>query len=75
MNKEDKLIEYRYLNMDRKCFVKDQVELIKTTGKGALVRAIPNYQFNQCLIASGSEWFSEYQAIALCRSLLHVLEA
>ena len=65
-------IEYRYLNMDTKRFVRTQTELIE--GKcGGLVRAIPNYEHNQVLYAASRNHFTEAEAILLCRKIARVL--
>jgi hypothetical protein len=42
-------------------------------GKGSLLRAIPNYQHNQCLIAGGRAEFSEVAAVLKCKRLTGIL--
>ncbi len=66
-------IEYRYLNMDTGRFHETQEDMVKCLGKGSLLRAIPNYQHNQCLIAGGRQEFSEAAAILKCKRLTGVL--
>ncbi len=66
-------IEYRYLNMDTGRFHETQEDMVKCLGKGSLLRAIPNYQYNQCLIAGGRAEFSEAAAVLKCKRLTGVL--
>ena len=69
---ESNPIEYRFLNMDAMMFVKDAAELSRSLGVGSLIRAIPNWQHNQVLYAGGRRWFSESQAIQLCKRISNV---
>jgi|LakMenEpi03Aug12_release.lakeMendotaPanAssembly.Ray.scaffolds.fasta_scaffold03608_32 hypothetical protein len=66
-------IEYRYLNMDTGRFHETQEAMVKFLGKGSLLRAIPNYQHNQCLIAGGRKEFSEAAAVLKCKRLTGIL--
>ncbi len=66
-------IEYRYLNMDTGRFHETQEDMVKCLGKGSLLRAIPNYQHNQCLIAGGRKEFSEVAAVIKCKRLTGIL--
>ena len=66
-------IEYRYLNMDTGRFHETQEDMVKCLGKGALLRAIPSYQHNQCLIAGGRNEFSEVGAVLKCKQLTGIL--
>jgi len=65
-----KEIEYRYLNMDRERFEESAEALAEYfRGIGGLTRAIPNWQHDQVLYASGSKSFSKTEAIRLCKQL------
>jgi len=62
-------IDYRYLNLDTRQFVESQSELAEQIGKGGLLRAIPNIEFGQVLIAASRSHFDELQAITVCRRI------
>ena len=63
------IINYRFLNMDNDTFYQEQSDLIDSIGSGGILRAIPNYRYNQVLYAVSKEHFTEVEAIQLCRKL------
>lgn len=65
---EDK-IDYRYLNLDTKQFVDNQVELNDQIGRGGLLRAIPN-RYGQVLIAGRSTYFEDAYARFICARIV-----
>lgn len=75
---EDQVIEYTYLDVDNEKLYADSTKFhkaMKSRSGSAILRAMPNRNHNQVLIAGGSktntfgEKFSEYEAILLCRKL------
>lgn len=67
-NPEDP-IDYRYLNIDTQIFVKSLAVLTKQIGVSGEVRAIPNYNHSQVVVAASKNHFTETAAIILCRRL------
>lgn len=66
-------IDYRYLNMDERCFEASQEDLEDAIGHGTLL-AVPNYEYGQVLIAGGKSAFTEGEAIRLCQILSGVIK-
>lgn len=62
-----------YLNLDNQTFYPDQIQLTESTSKGALLRMIPNIEYNQTLVACSKHWFEEADAAWICRRLTGVI--
>lgn len=65
-------IDYRFLNIDTEEFVPSQEELEKqlwSNGGSYLLRAIPNWKYNQVLFAGGRKDFSESTATIISRRI------
>lgn len=62
-------IDYRFLNIDTEEFVSSQEELERQLGAHCLLRAIPNWEYNQVLIAGGRRDFSKSAAIITSRRI------
>jgi hypothetical protein len=54
-------IEYRYLNLDTKKFVRSQPELVEQVGRTGTLRSLLSYKHDQCLIGASSRHFTEVE--------------